>query len=248
VYLEEPALAEYFAAVFLTDARHESVVPFPGTAGPDEQAYGVARAAKFLPQQYEGAVVSPVIAPDTSDQISTMIDSAQISIDIEQAYITNETPVTLNPYLAAAINASRRGVQVRILLDSYWYNTGDENDNDEMVSLVNRIAAAERLPLEARCADLSLNKIEKIHNKGVIVDRQRVLVSSINWNSNSPRFNREAGVIIDHTGAAQYFGRVFDDDWNPSSTLQEKPPDYLKFLIVIIVIILLLAIYFRRRC
>jgi hypothetical protein len=36
-----------------------------------------------------------------------------------------------------------------------------------MAALINRIAAEEHLPLEARCADLASGNIEKIHNKGV---------------------------------------------------------------------------------
>jgi len=30
-----------------------------------------------------------------------------------------------------------------VLLDSYWFNTEDEADNDEMAALINRIAADE---------------------------------------------------------------------------------------------------------
>jgi len=41
-----------------------------------------------------------------------------------------------------------------VLLDSYWFNIEDEKDNDEMVSLINRIGISEHIPLEARCADL----------------------------------------------------------------------------------------------
>jgi cardiolipin synthase A/B len=247
VYLEDPALAAYFSAVFTSDTAPGSVLPFTGAYGPPEQASSTTRKAEFRPQQFEGATVVPVIAPDTSDQITAMLDSARNTIEIEQAYITNETPATLNPYLATAINASRRGVHVRVLLDSYWYNTADKNDNDEMVLLINRIASNEHLPLEARCADLQLNEIEKIHNKGVIVDGRRVLVSSINWNSNSPNFNREAGVIIDHPGVARYFGEVFEDDWNPSSGIPVKSADYLKYAVVIVVIVLLLFVYYRRH-
>nr|WP_320162511.1 phospholipase D-like domain-containing protein [uncultured Methanoregula sp.] len=247
VYLEDPALANYFSNVYTSDTGPGLVIPFPGTTGPAEKALDTPRTAEFLPQKFDGATVVPVIAPDTSDQITSMLESARNSIEIEQAYITNETPTTLNPYLATAINASRRGVHVRILLDSYWYNTADKNDNDEMVMLINRIASAEHLPLEARCADLQLNEIEKIHNKGVIVDGRSVLVSSINWNSNSPNFNREAGVIIDHPGVARYFGEVFEDDWNPSSKIQTKPADYLKYVVVVAVIALLLIVYYRRH-
>ena len=193
-------------------------------------------------------MVIPVLAPDTSSQIADLINSAGESIEIEEAYITNETPFTLNPYLSAAINASRRGVRVRVLLDSYWYNIDGLNDNDEMVALINHIGVTEHIPLEARCADLDTNRIEQIHNKGVIVDGRKVLVSSINWNSNSPSFNREAGVIIDHPGVAQYFLGVFEDDWNPSTKLPGIKTDYLKIAAAAMVIAVLLVIWYRRHC
>ena len=52
------------------------------------------------------------------------------------------------------------GCTVRVLLDSYWYNTEDAADNDEMVALINWIAATEHLPLEARCVDLEAGGFE----------------------------------------------------------------------------------------
>jgi cardiolipin synthase A/B len=247
VYLEDPALAEYFSTVYRTDSSGPSVIPINGTTGNPEMAPAGKHEVKFTPVHFSGATVSPVLAPDTSNQIVDLIQSAHTSIEIEQAYITNETPLTLNPYLATAINASRRGVHVRVLLDSYWYNIEDEKDNDEMAALITRIGTTEQIPLEGRCADLAASNLEKIHNKGVIVDGQRVLVSSINWNSNSPNFNREAGVIIDHPGVARYFLSVFEDDWNGSVTSPEPKTDYLKIVIVIAVILLLLIIYYRRH-
>jgi len=247
VYLQDPSLAGYFTGVFTTDAGSRSVVPYAGVAGEAEPAPSDKHTTEFHPAQFEGATVIPVIAPDTSYQIVDLLDSARTSIEIEQAYIKNETSYTLNPYLMSAINASRRGVHVRVLLDSYWYNVEGPNDNDEMAALINRIGAAEHIPLEAKCIDLSVSQVEKIHNKGVIVDDERVLVSSINWNANSPAFNREAGVIIDHPGVARYFRRVFDDDWNPMANMAKPKTDYVRFAIVALVIVLLLVIYFRRR-
>jgi phosphatidylserine/phosphatidylglycerophosphate/cardiolipin synthase-like enzyme len=101
--------------------------------------------------------------------------------------------------------------------------------------------------LEARCADLSTNEIDKIHNKGVIVDSQYVLVSSINWNSNSPNFNREAGVIVDHPGVARYFLDVFEDDWNPKIKSPGIKTDYLKIAVVAVVLVLLVLLYYHRQ-
>jgi phosphatidylserine/phosphatidylglycerophosphate/cardiolipin synthase-like enzyme len=247
VYLEEPALAGYFSTVYRTDSIGPSVIRIKGSPGNPETPPAGKHAAEFTQAHFSGATVRPVISPDTSSQIIDLIQSARTSIEIEQAYITNETPLTLNPYLAAAINASRRGVHVRVLLDSYWYNTEDEKDNDEMAALITQIGTAEQIPLEARCADLAAANLEKIHNKGVIVDGERVLVSSINWNSNSPNFNREAGVIIDHKGVAGYFLSVFEDDWKDTVTSPEQKTDYTKIIIVIAVILLLLIIYYRRH-
>jgi phosphatidylserine/phosphatidylglycerophosphate/cardiolipin synthase-like enzyme len=247
VYLEDPKLASYFATVFTADMNDASVKSYPGSPGKAEAPPVSKHRKEFPPQSFSGATVRPVIAPDTSIEIARLINSAETSIEIEQAYITNETPKELNPYLSAAINASRRGVHVRVLLDSYWYNTEDTADNDEMADLINRIGAAEQIPLEARCADLAMNELDKIHNKGVIVDDRKVLVSSINWNSNSPNFNREAGVIIDHPGVARYFREVFDDDWAPAVKTSPVQTDYLKIVIVIGVLLLLAVVYYRRH-
>ena len=247
VYLEDPALADYFSTVYITDYSGKSVTAYNGTPGNPEPMTEGKHTVEFSPGYFTGATVRPVIAPDTSNEITTLINSAERSIEIEQAYITNETPDSLNPYLSAAINASRRGVHVRVLLDSYWYNIEDEKDNDEMVALINRIGASEHIPLEARCADLQMNQIKQIHNKGVIVDDSRVLVSSINWNSNSPNFNREAGVIVDHPGVALYFLDVFEDDWNPTVKSPGIKTDYLKIAAVAVVFVILLLIYYRRQ-
>jgi cardiolipin synthase A/B len=247
VLLRDPGLAGYFTEVFSADSCSGSVVPYTGTAGDAEQAPFEKHNTEFHPARFEGATVIPVIAPDNSYQIIDLLDSARTSIEIEQAYIKNETPYTLNPYLSSAINASRRGVHVRVLLDSYWYNTEGPNDNDEMAALINHIGTFEHIPLEAKCIDLPLSQVEKIHNKGVIVDDKQVLVSSINWNSNSPTFNREAGVIIDHPGAARYFREVFDDDWNPLANMSGPKTDYVKIALVALVLVLLLVIYYRRH-
>lgn len=247
VHLRDSGLAGYFTGIFNADAGSRSVVPYTGTAGSAEPAPSENHTAEFQPARFESATVTPVIAPDTCYQVVDLLDSAQDSIEIEQAYIKNETPYTLNPYLSSAINASRRGVHVRVLLDSYYYNVEGPNDNDEMAALINRIGTSEHIPLEAKCIDLSLSQLEKIHNKGVIVDDKKVLVSSINWNSNSPNFNREAGVIIDHPGAARYFRTVFEDDWNPVVNLTLPKYDYVRTAVAALVIVILLIIYIRRH-
>ena len=248
VWIEDPDVAAYFRDLFFEDIGGPAIIPVYGSGTQVEAIPSETYTSVFSPVTFTGAQVTPVIAPDTSDEITDLLESARTSIEIEQAYITNESGTRLNPYLATAINASRRGVQVRVLLDSYWFNTEDEADNDEMAALINRIAADEHLPLEARCADLSASGFEKIHNKGVIVDDRAVLVSSINWNMNSPTFNRETGVIIGQPEAARYFRSVFDADWSPAVRSPQKTVDYLKIACVIAVIGLLVVLYYRKHC
>ncbi|NMB78421.1 MAG: phospholipase [Methanomicrobiales archaeon] len=246
-YLENPALASYFSMVFSRDMQSGSVKPYAGIPGDLEVCPTTTRQSQYPSRGFTGAQVRPVIAPDTSEEILHLINSAATSIEIEQAYITNESTSQLNPYLDGAIDAARRGVKVRIMLDSYWFNMEGMNDNDEMVVLINRIGAAENIPLEARCADLSSSHLDKIHNKGVIVDGEKVLISSINWNSNSPNFNREAGVIITHPGVAGYFREVFDADWNPAVQSASVRTDYGKIALVVIVVAVLLLFWYRRH-
>jgi len=245
VDIQDERVARYMNTVFETDVGSGFIAPLGGVEGTLEPPAGGSYASRFSAETFSGARVTPVLAPDTSSLILDLLNSATTRIDIEQAYITNQSATELNPYLAAAINASRRGVTVRILLDSYWYNLEDTADNDEMVRVINRIAQEEHLPVEARLVDTERTGFEKIHNKGVIVDDRRVLVSSINWNTNSPNFNREAGVIIDHPGVGRYFSDVFLYDWNATKSSTGNT-DYLKIGIAIAIITGLAFLAVRR--
>jgi len=225
VLITDPAVADYFAEVFIADCSGGDCVPFaPSGILPDETP-GDAYHPEFGTQPFSGATVTPVLAPDTAFLIPGMIDGAAHSVDIQQAYISNWTKNTPNPYLEAAVDAARRGVTVRILLDSYWFNTEGENDNDEMAARINAVAETEGLPLEARLARLGPGYPEKVHNKGVIVDGDTVLISSVNWNENSPSFNREAGVIIENPEAGTYFSAVFATDWDDAGALADDDGD-----------------------
>jgi phosphatidylserine/phosphatidylglycerophosphate/cardiolipin synthase-like enzyme len=219
VVLDDPRVAAYFARLFETDLEGRDtepvVTPRPGGAeAPDDRSY----SPRFTPAPFSDATVTTVLAPDTADEVTALIASARSSVRIQQAYITNESGDRLQRYLAAAVDAARRGVEVRVLLDAAWFNTADEADNDEQVALINRIAAAEGLRLEARLVDLDARNLVKVHTKGVVVDGRRVFVSSINWNEASPSFNREAGVIVDDPSIGAYFEAAFDADWGTETS------------------------------
>lgn len=250
VHLKDEGVAEYFQEVFFSDLNGPGITQSTNPAkGGSTDDPAVSYTKEFSPISFSDASVTPVISPDTSHLIIQLLSNAHTSIEIEQAYISNWTNECENPYLGAALNASRRGVQVRVLLDSTWFNVEDEDDNDEMVARINKIAKREGLPLEARCGASGSDGVVKIHNKGVIVDEREVLVSSINWNENSPGFNREVGVIIGDEEAANYFLSVFEKDWNdadPGPGSRTKT-DYLKIAGLVIVVIIIGVLYIRKH-
>lgn len=244
--LFDPDLATYFSMVYDHDRTGKDIIPLSGRGEPDTVTPAPSYRVEFSPAVFSGARVTPVLSPDTSDLVRQLIEGATSTVDIEQAYIKNWSGGMQNPYIAAAINASRRGVQVRVLLDSSWYNVNGEEDNDEMAAYLNAVAEREQIPLEARCAALEEMGVESIHNKGVIVDGRTTLVSSINWNEFSPSFNREAGVIIEHPGVGQYYSAVFEDDWN--ALPPESSGGYReKIAAAAGIIVVLLLIYIRKN-
>jgi hypothetical protein len=125
---------------------------------------------------------------------------------------------TPNLPLQAVVDAARRGVRVRVLLDGTWYNTEaeDPRDNDDTVRALRELAAREKLDLQAKVLNLFASDLEKVHAKGVIADRARVFVGSINWTENSFKGNREVGVVVGHKEIASYYADLFVRDWGIS--------------------------------
>ncbi|WP_455392051.1 phospholipase D-like domain-containing protein [[Eubacterium] cellulosolvens] len=188
--------------------------------------YGPRFPSRTINGQFK---VTPVVAPDTTldhyDSILDMISSATTSVFIEQldCYIDWDTKDRKIPnlYLQAAIAAARRGCDVRFLLDSAFASPDDPGlDNYDTVKYINSIAQAENLThnLQAKLIHLTgwagKNQLEKVHNKGIIVDGNKTLVSSINWATGSVLYNREAGVIIENEQVAKFFTEIFFYDWN----------------------------------
>lgn len=187
--------------------------------------------------------VTPVMVPETdflnSAGILGMVKGAQSEILLEWA--------TLNPFWGASvpnqsqantpmplvqelINAARRGVKVRVLLDGKYDKSSDPEAkaNSATVQLLNQIAQAEGLDMIARIMPFVVIRgsvdsddylvrefpgYNEVHNKGIIVDGSQVLISSINGTQASWLRNREAAVIVENLELGEYFGDAFWYDW-----------------------------------
>lgn len=74
------------------------------------------------------------------------------------------------------------------------------------------------------------DEVSKLHNKGVIVDGEHVLISSINWGDSAPTRNREMGLILSSSEVTAPFMAGWHRDWirtdNVTDTDNDGLPDY----------------------
>jgi cardiolipin synthase len=153
--------------------------------------------------------ITPVFSPDTSEQlILDAIDQATSTIYIEQLYVYSEWGENPSPFVIHLINKSQQGIVVKLLMDynpSYEKTTAILNETRQYL---------ERAGAEVKFMSTEWSPFTTLHNKGMIIDNTTVLISSINWNEQSVRKNREAGVLIENKEIAKYYAIVFFADWN----------------------------------
>lgn len=253
VVIRSTDVASYFSKLFYEDLGKAQIADYQGGREGSLREMKGTYKPRFEAKEYKrGITVIPLYAPvDALDKILQLIRAANESLYVEEFYAykywgpkksgsTRESP---NMFLEAAINAARKGVEVKILLDSTWYNieTDDPVSNYYTVKYLDEVAKSENLNLEARLADLKNTNLAKVHNKGLIVDNKLVLISSVNWNEHSPTKNREVGVII-QGAPAEYYTEVFMYDWNAGS-------DRRNYYIVAVVLTasLLLIFHWRKK-
>lgn len=92
-----------------------------------------------------------------------------------------------------------------VLLSDSFLDPSNPRDNTNTVQYLNSLAYREGLDLQARIFRSDIAAVDKIHNKGLIVDGRKVLVSSVNWSYNSPANNREVSLILDHPTIGEYY-------------------------------------------
>ncbi|MBN2330387.1 MAG: hypothetical protein JXC85_01100 [Candidatus Aenigmarchaeota archaeon] len=181
----------------------------------------------FGRELYYGQEVKLIAAPESLDGLLSLIVSANSSVSVEQYYayqhwgsVKHDTVDTApNPLLEALIDRARHGISVRVLLDSTYFNMDEEKgvSNLHTIAYLNSIGEGEGIPLEAKAIDLDKSGLAKAHNKGLVIDGETALVSSINWNENSVMSNREVGLLISGESAG-YYARAFEHDWSGSGT------------------------------
>ncbi len=251
--VDDEEIAKQFSVVFDSDLKN--AVPFACDLANYSIDYEKSSFAPvFMPSSYYGDAYA-FFAPNATDDILKLILSAEDSICIEHFYIYrywgSKGSYTTNPLLEAVINKAREGLDVKILLDSYWYNLDkdDPTSNYYTAEYVNNIAREENLSMEARLADLEDIGVEKVHAKAMVIDDKIALISSINWNQNSPEHNREAAIVVSGD-AARYFSKVFAYDFGERETITITGLSVTSSTVIgmfIVVIVVVAFVLLRKR-
>jgi phosphatidylserine/phosphatidylglycerophosphate/cardiolipin synthase-like enzyme len=222
VIVEDGSLAAALGRVFDEDfdaRRRDSVPaeqtlqdPLPPPPPVGQWSFGAASTTRFA---------RLILAPDTSidpDGMLGFFASAEERLSLEAFYLDDRWRDAPSPFLEGAFAAAHRGVSVRILLDGSWASVEAEAGmNDDVVARINGRARNESVSLEARLL-VPRGPIERLHNKGAVVDGRAVLVSSMNWALGSATENREVGVIVEDPDLAGTFEAAFDADWEGRAT------------------------------
>ncbi len=188
--------------------------------------------------------ITPVFSPDTSEQaLLDTIDSATSTIYIQQLYIYKDWGESPSPLVEHLVNKSQEGVQVLIILDY-------QMDFDKTVTMAEETKEfLEEAGIQVKFISSVWSPFTTIHNKGMVIDNTTVLISSINWNEQSIRKNREAGLLVTNQDVAMYYASVFLSDWRLDASQTNASilswADY-KYLVLIAVVVCITLVLIAR--
>ena len=235
IAVKDAALASQMLAMFKSDTTGNDILDLRTAALPDSTANPVAmvtappRTVPSIPGM--GGTVEQVrliTSPDSINGLVQLLRSAKRSIDLEYMNLPFTWKASPNPLVSELAAAAQRGVTVRILLndDNAFSSSSVEPEKVgknlqtvcKFLSL-SQGTASKKLPVEGRIISTKNVQITYVHNKGIVVDGQTVLVSSINGTQNSIENNREVALAMLSQQAGKYFETAFNFDWTRSPKL-----------------------------
>jgi len=170
-----------------------------------------------------------ITCPDTCiDGLVWMIEQADEEILLSLQYLDVDWSWGWgdNPIVTALENAAQNGIRIRLILNGAYLDkdiqevidTFNEEWNTTLGYDINAIVMSED------------DEVSKLHNKGVIVDAEHVLISSINWGDSATTRNREMGLILTSAEVTAPFLAGWYRDWirtdNVTDTDNDGLPDY----------------------
>lgn len=141
---------------------------------------------------------SLIILPDDSVQpVLRAIADARKSLRIKMFVFSDPT------LMDAVMDARRRGVQVRVMLNPARRDGRKENDGSRLAMAKAGIDVAASNPV-----------FDLTHEKSMVVDDALALVQSFNWETGNLTDARDYGIFTSHKNEIDEIAECFDADWD----------------------------------
>ena len=128
-----------------------------------------------------------------------------------------------NPIFTALRQSAEDGVAVRLIINGAYL----DQDVQDVVDTFNEVwNSTDGLDVAAVVMGED-DAVSKLHNKGLVIDGETVLVSSINWGDSAVNRNREMGLVITSVEVATPFRDAWFDDWNRLDNVTDTDQDGL---------------------
>ena len=111
--------------------------------------------------------------------------------------------------MSALEDAALRGVKIRLILNGAYLDEDIQKVVDQLNEDWNATQGYDTNAVVMSAGD----GVNKLHNKGAIVDKEAVLVSSINWGDSALVRNREMGLLISSNDVASVYIDSWNEDW-----------------------------------
>ncbi len=147
-----------------------------------------------------------LVLPDaTAAPLVALIAAAKSTIRVKMFVFTDPS------LLGAVIDARKRGVDVRVMLNAA--RRSGESDND-----------ASRKALEAAAVTVrdSNPAFDLTHEKSLVVDDTLAVVMSLNWETRNVTETRDYAVVTDHRKEVAEVLACFDADWTRAAFLPHE--------------------------
>lgn len=162
---------------------------------------------------------------DCMDGLAWLIDEAdeELLLSLQSLDMDWYWGWGVSPLWQSLENAAQRGVKIRLIINGYYWD-------DEIQDAVNTFNHEwnETNGWDASAIIMSASdEITKLHNKGVIVDGELTLFSSINFGASAIIRNREMGVVLDSVEIAEFMRTSWLEDWNRVDATTDSDGDGL---------------------
>ncbi|PTT77366.1 hypothetical protein DBR42_25265 [Pelomonas sp. HMWF004] len=209
--VEHPGLAKTFEAYLRNDLKKgsapdfvEAVAALPNIAVPmlESLAAGVGPNARYFePLDVDEVVkVTPLLTPDNYfDAAIELVRSAESEILLQNQ--TFNAPTEHQDKLAELVGLlleKQREIPVRIVFRVLMESDARSN----LEALVDMGFDPDQIQVQSN-----------LHTKGIIVDGTKVMIGSQNISASGVSINRDASLLFEHEGIAQYFREIFEHDW-----------------------------------